>query len=88
MRWGKNLKYSDLGSTKKQRIIIKETIAREVEEEVGKQENIEKDTEDWKQIQETLGDLFSNIENYDGYENFGQKKIDTSLFEEHIYNRK
>lgn len=75
MRLAKILEYSDKGltKTKTQRKIVKEIVENEIEEE-----------ENWEQIENTLEDLFQNIENYDGYNSVGQKKIDTRMLEKHM----
>lgn len=63
------LEYSNKGLANK---TAKKIIENEIEEE------------NWEQIENTLEDLFQNIENYDGYNSVGQKKIDTRMLEKHM----
>lgn len=84
---GKTLEYSDKGikgKNKAQKKIIKQSIKNEIEKESGPIVDEEKEALEWEQIENTLEDLFHNIENYDGHENFGQKKLDTRLLQKHM----
>lgn len=85
LKWGKKLEYSDIAKTKKQKKIINDKVELETSKKKIDYKKLERE---WEQVEQTIQDLFYNMENYTGYDTLGQKPVDTKILEKYLYKRK